>query len=134
MPLRLNIPPLTRTLLGTLVAFTTLNALLRPYANWVEGVEKPVLSTGEGAPYLAIVPGKSIIYPYVFLLATLVEENVFGLLITGLTIFYGGRYLERAWSSQEFAKFMLFVSVIPNLLTFSSYILSFALSKNEAAL
>lgn len=91
-------------------------------------------STGDGTPYLTIVPGNSIIYPWVFALATLVESNVFGLLITGLTLFYGGRYLERAWSSMEFSKFLLFVSMIPNVLTFLVYVLSFVISKNEAAL
>lgn len=85
-------------------------------------------------PYLAIVPGSSIIYPWVFLLATVVEQNVFGLLITSLTIFYGGRYLERAWSSKEFTKFILFVAMIPNLLSFSIYALSFVVSGSDAAL
>jgi membrane associated rhomboid family serine protease len=134
MPLRINLPPLTRSLLVALVLFTTINIVLRPYSDWVSGIEKPITSTGEGAPYLAIIPGSSIIYPYVFLLATLVEENIFGLIFTGLTLFYGGRYLERAWGSKEFTKFMLFVAMIPNVLCFLLYVISFALSKNEAAL
>ncbi|KAF2762290.1 DUF1751-domain-containing protein [Pseudovirgaria hyperparasitica] len=131
---RINLPPLTRSLLAALIILTLLNAAVRPYPDWVSGVEKPIIATGDGAPYLAIVPGASIVYPYVFLIATLVEQNIFGLLITGVTLFYGGRYLERAWSSQEFAKFMLFVSMLPNIVTFLFYVLAFAISKNEAAL
>jgi membrane associated rhomboid family serine protease len=131
---RINLPPLTRSLLASLIIFTFLNALLRPQADWVSKVEKPIVGVGDGVPYLAIVPGTSIIYPWVFLLATIVEQNVFGLLITGLTIFYGGRYLERAWSSTEFTKFILFVAMIPNLLTFFIYIFSFVISKSDAAL
>jgi len=108
--------------------------VLRPQGNWVDRVEKPITSVGDGVPYLALIPGASIVYPWVFMLATVVEQNVFGLLITGLTILYGGRYLERAWGSKEFAKFMLFISMIPNLLSFLIYALSFVLSKNSAAL
>ncbi|OCK79647.1 cytochrome C oxidase subunit I [Lepidopterella palustris CBS 459.81] len=130
---RINLPPLTRSLLASLIILTILNAVLRPQGDWVSTIEKPITGIGEGVPYLAIVPGVSIIYPWVFLLATLVEQNVFGLLITGLTIFYGGRYLERAWSSREFTKFMLFVAMIPNLLTFLIYIFVFVITKTDSA-
>ncbi|KAF2497356.1 DUF1751-domain-containing protein [Lophium mytilinum] len=131
---RINLPPLTRSLLVSLLVLTVLNALLRPQDDWVSKVEKPIVGVGDGVPYLAIVPGVSIIYPWVFLLATVVEQNVFGLVITGLTVFYGGRYLERAWSSTEFTKFILFVAMIPNLLTFLIYVFSFVISKSDAAL
>ncbi|KAF2190600.1 cytochrome c oxidase subunit I [Zopfia rhizophila CBS 207.26] len=131
---RINLPPLTRSLLASVVIFTFLNALLRPQGNWVEKVEKPITSVGNGVPYLAIVPGVSIIYPWVFLLATVVEQNILGLLVTGLTVFYGGRYLERAWGSTEFTKFILFVSMIPNILSFLLYVFGFVLSKNAATL
>ncbi|KAK7518633.1 eukaryotic integral membrane protein-domain-containing protein [Phyllosticta citriasiana] len=133
--MRVNIPPLTRGLLVTLTTFTLLNWILRPgYSDWVQGLGKPLHTVGEGAPYLAIIPSTAIVYPWVFLVATLVEQNIFGLLITALTIFYGGRYLERAWSSAEFSKFILFVSMIPNVLTFILYIVAYALSKNDEAL
>ncbi|KAF2470671.1 DUF1751-domain-containing protein [Lindgomyces ingoldianus] len=131
---RINLPPLTRALLASVVTFTVLNAMLRPQGNWVEKVEKPLTSVGNGVPYLAIVPGSSVIYPWVFLLATVVEQNVLGLIVTGLTVFYGGRYLERAWGSSEFTKFILFVSMIPNLLSFLLYIFGYLLSKNAATL
>ncbi|CAI6255249.1 unnamed protein product [Periconia digitata] len=131
---RINLPPLTRSLLASLVLFTLLNFALRPTPDWREKAEKPFVSVGNGVPYLSIVPGVSIIYPWVFLLATVVEQNVFGLIITGLTIFYGGRYLERAWGSTEFTKFVLFVAMIPNLLSFLLYAFGYLLSKNEAAL
>lgn len=131
---RINLPPLTRSLLASLIIFTILNTILKPQGDWVTTIEKPITSVGDGVPYLAIVPGSSIIYPWVFLLAAVVEQNVFGLLITSLTIFYGGRYLERAWSSKEFTKYILFVAMIPNLLSFFIYALSFVVSKSDAAL
>jgi membrane associated rhomboid family serine protease len=131
---RINLPPLTRSLLGALVLFTLLNFALRPTPDWLQKAEKPFVGVGNGVPYLSIVPGTSIVYPWVFLLATTVEQNVFGLIVTGLTVFYGGRYLERAWGSTEFTKFILVVAVIPNLLSFLLYIVGYTLSKNEAAL
>lgn len=131
---RINLPPLTRSLLASLVLFTLLNFALRPTPDWLQKAEKPFVSVGNGVPYLSIVPGVSIVYPWVFLLATVVEQNIFGLIVTGLTVFYGGRYLERAWGSTEFTKFVLFVSMIPNLLSFLLYIFAYLLSKSDAAL
>lgn len=131
---RINLPPLTRSLLASVLVFTLLNFILRPQSNWVDKVEKPLLSVGNGVPYLAIIPGVSVIYPWVFLLATVVEQNVLGLVVTGLAVFYGGRYLERAWGSSEFSKFILFVAMVPNLLTFLLYVFAYLLSKNTSTL
>ncbi|KAF2130805.1 cytochrome c oxidase subunit I [Dothidotthia symphoricarpi CBS 119687] len=128
------LPPLTRSLLAAVVVFTLLNFLLRPHADWVEKVEQPLIGVGHGVPYLTIVPGVSVRYPWVFALATVAEQNVAGLLITAATVFYGGRYLERAWGSQEFAKFILFVSVVPNLLSFLLYIVAYVLTSRSAPL
>jgi membrane associated rhomboid family serine protease len=127
---RVNLPPLTRALLVTLISFTLLNAIIKPEYTALG----PFTRTGHGTPYLAIVPQTSWQYPWTFATATFVEQNVFGLIVTGLTLFYGGRYLERAWSSNQFAKFILFVGVIPNLLCFAFYMVLFALSKSELAL
>lgn len=127
---RVNLPPLTRTLLLALIAFTLLNAIVKPEYTALG----PFTRTGNGTPYIAIVPRTSWKYPWTFATATFVEQNVFGLIVTGLTLFYGGRYLERAWSSNEFAKFILFVGVIPNILCFALYVVLFALSKSDKAL
>jgi membrane associated rhomboid family serine protease len=133
--MRVNLPPLTRSLLAALVTLTLLNFALRPNLSLVEKVEKPLIGVGNGVPYLSIVPGQSVpLYLWTFLLATVVEQNLLGLIITGLTIFYGGRYLERAWGSTEFAKFLLFVAMVPNILSFLLYIAGYVLSKNAAAL
>ncbi|KAF1941979.1 cytochrome c oxidase subunit I [Clathrospora elynae] len=125
---RINLPPLTRGLLAAVVFFTLVNFALRPHADWVEKVEQPLIGVGNGVPWLTIVPGRSFPwYPWVFALATVVEQNVLGLIVTGLTVFYGGRYLERAWGSNEFIKFTLFVAMIPNILAFLLYMAGYAL-------
>jgi len=120
MPPRLNIPPITRILLIALVSQSTLSAAIR-YRQWSEESDIVV-------PYLALVPQLSLLYPWTFVTTTLVENNVFTAGIAGLTIFYGGRYLERAWTSKEFAKFLLIVSLIPNLLAFGTLVAMFAIT------
>ncbi|KAI4926573.1 hypothetical protein J4E85_006867 [Alternaria conjuncta] len=123
---RINLPPLTRGVLAAVVFFTLVNFALRPNANLVEKIEKPIIGVGNGVPWLTIVPRYSVPwYPWVFALATVVEQNLLGLITTGLTVFYGGRYLERAWGSHEFTKFMLFVAMIPNMLAYLLYIVGY---------
>ena len=46
---------------------------------------------------------------------TFVEQNIFTVLLNPATIFYGGKYLERAWGSREFSKFIVTVTLIPNV-------------------
>lgn len=124
MPPRLNIPPVTRILLIALVSESILSAAIR-YRQWNKETAAELHVV---VPYLSLVPQLSFVYPWTFLTTTLVENNVFTLGIAGLTLFYGGRYLERAWTSKEFAKFIVVASLIPNLLTFGTLVLLFAVT------
>lgn len=123
MPPRINLPPVTRILLAVLGLQSILSAAIR-YRQWTANTEIVI-------PYLNLIPQLSLIYPWTFLTTTLVESNVFTLAIAGVTLYQGGRYLERAWSSREFAKFLLIVALIPNLLCFGVLVLLFSLTRNE---
>ena len=79
-------------------------------------------------PYVSLVPQLSLKYPWTFVTTTLVENNVFTFAISCATLFYGGRYLERAWTSVEFAKFLLVSSLIPNIFTFGTLVILFAIT------
>jgi len=132
MPLRLNLPPLTRGLVLIILALSALNAALR-LRKWNEtlgDIPTPTLtakatnylqSPNFAIPYLVLVPTTSLRYPWTFLTAALVENNIVSLGVSGAVIWFCGRYLERAYGSTEFAKFLLFVTVIPNILTFCIY-------------
>jgi len=120
MPPRLNLPPITRILLIVLLAQSLLSFAIR-YRQWSEESDIVV-------PYLVLVPQLSLIYPWTFLTTTLVENNVFTLGISGVTIYYGGRYLERAWTSAEFGKFLLVAALIPNLACFGALVVLFAIT------
>ncbi|KAI1155333.1 eukaryotic integral membrane protein-domain-containing protein [Nemania diffusa] len=119
MPPRLNIPPVTRIVLAVL-GLQSLSSII------IRGARSNVV-----IEWLALVPQLSLFYPWTFITTTLVEENLTSLVIAGVTLFNGGRYLERAWSSKEFAKFLLVVSLIPNLLCFFLLITMFTVTRNE---
>jgi len=68
-------------------------------------------------PYLVCVPTQSIRFPWTVLSGALIENNVVSLVISGSVLFFGGRYLERAWGTKEFGKFVLFVSSLSLLST-----------------
>ncbi|KAI9833416.1 MAG: hypothetical protein M1826_007514 [Phylliscum demangeonii] len=129
---RFNIPPLTRLLLAALLILSFLTGALR-YRQWArKGVDgqRPDDTPASAilVPYLTIVPQLSLFYPWVLLTSTLVESNLFGLVITLVTIFYGGRYLERAWSSAEFGKFLLIVSIVSNVVASAIYVAWYAVT------
>lgn len=121
MPLRINLPPLTRGILLGLLLLSLLNASFSVRS----------LIRVQAVPALAIIPARSLKYPWTMLTAALVETNLVSFAISAITLFYGGRYLERAWTSQEFAKFVLFVTMIPNLLTFAVYCLWYTVTGSQ---
>lgn len=136
---RVNIPPLTRLSLIVTVSLSVITGTLR-YRDWMSrqsetstGTDSTGSTTADEyftVPFLTVVPALSIVFPWTFVTATFVEQNIFTLFITLATLFYGGKYLERAWGSAEFGKFLLVVSVIPNFITFIIYIIWFALTGN----
>lgn len=123
MPPRINIPPVTRIVLIALGVQSILSAAIR-YRQWTANSEIVI-------PYLNLVPQLSLVYPWTFVTTTLVESNIFTFTIACLTLHNGGRYLERAWSSAELAKFLVVVSLVPNLLCFSTLTALFAFTRNE---
>ncbi|KAM0090453.1 hypothetical protein ACP6JD_006170 [Aspergillus fumigatus] len=123
MPYRINIPPATRTCLVSLVTLS----LLYNIARWRQiDTRGKTPTTTPIVPYLTVVPSQFFFYPWTLLTATFVEQNIFTVLLNAATLFYGGKYLERAWGSREFAKFIVIIAVIPNLVVaLSSFLVAF---------
>jgi membrane associated rhomboid family serine protease len=122
---------LTRALFVILLLASALNVSLR-FNKWTSSLSTTLPATSPAnyvsapelaIPYLVIVPIKSLEFPWTFLTAALVENNAVSLTISGLVIWFGGRYLERALGSTEFAKFLLFTTMIPNIFAFLVYAL-----------
>lgn len=120
---RVNIPPVTRIVLIALVLQSVLSGAIR-YRQWTAQSHIVI-------PYLNLIPELSVLYPWTFLTTTFVESNIFTLGIACVTLYQGGRYLERAWSSREFAKFLLVASLIPNILTFVALLLFYMFTQND---
>ncbi|KAL8718709.1 MAG: hypothetical protein Q9225_004190 [Loekoesia sp. 1 TL-2023] len=119
MQWRINIPPLTRVLLALLVAFSV------SYQGLRYGVDDTA------GHYLALIPQWALFTPWVYFTATYSEQNILTILIAGATILYGGKYLERAWGSMEFGKFILIVTLLPNFVAALVYVFLFAISQND---
>ncbi|GIZ39609.1 hypothetical protein CKM354_000298800 [Cercospora kikuchii] len=123
---RINLPPVTRAVLLLLIAASSLNAVIRT-TKWRQSLDSTssaanYLSSPRWAvPYLVCVPTTSLRYPWTVLTAALVENNVVSLVISSAVVFFGGRYLERAWGTHDFAKFIIVVTLIPNVITFILY-------------
>ena len=120
MSLRLNIPPVTRVLLGLMIAISILYNTAR-WTSLQAATETPKSSTPL-VPYIALVPSQVLFYPWTLLTSVFVEQNIFTLLVNGATVLFGGRYFERAWGSKDFALVLLVTSLIPNVLAVPTYI------------
>lgn len=139
MPPRINLPPLTRGLFLVLLCLSALNVSLRS-RKWAASTTRKEALTPKNyiyapelaIPYLVIVPITSIKFPWTALTAALVENNAVSLAISGLVIWFGGRYLERAWGSKEFAKFLLYTTMIPNIFAFFIYALWHSITSTPA--
>ena len=127
---RINIPPVTRILLIAIVAFS----FLYNFARW-----KSISTIPEGSfpanqarvPYLILVPAKCLFYPWTFILTTFVEQNLVTLIVNLATVYFGGRYLERAWGSNDFAIAFFVAAIIPNLIAAPMYIVWGAIMGNS---
>lgn len=121
---RINIPPATRFCLISLLTLS----LLYNIARWRQLDPTPGSpAVTPTVPYLTLIPAQFLFYPWTLLTATFVEQNIFTVLLNAATLFYGGKYLERAWGSREFAKFILAVAVIPNVVIVPIYLIASAL-------
>ena len=114
---RLNLPPLTR---GLLVGLLGLSLVYQAAAH---------AARTRVVPWLVVHPIRSAVYPWAFLTAALAEPHVLTLAIAAATLFYGGRYLERAWGSRALAAFLLVAAVVPNLVVAALYVLAFAVMR-----
>ncbi|KAH8119830.1 DUF1751-domain-containing protein [Phellopilus nigrolimitatus] len=108
-PLQLitSTPVTTRSFTAATVAFSFLYYLLR----WND--TRPY-----STPYLTLVPGQSIFYPWTLVTAGLVEVTIIELVLSLIFVPVSLRYLERLWGSIETLKFILVTTAIPNLMSF----------------
>jgi len=98
-------PVVTRAFTAATVAFSLLYYLI----TW---------SGDTTAPYLVLVPGQSIFFPWTFLTSAFVETTIVELIFTLLVIPASLRYLERLWGAVETAKFIAVSITVSNIIAF----------------
>lgn len=148
----ISLPPFTKICIGVFITLSILTSFLRytEYTRQYADATKPKIQpdTDEHplpetvypqykdiiVPYLMLVPSLSIIYPWVVLTTSMIEQSLTGFIVTGAAILYGGKYCERVWNTQEFAKFMAIQCVIPPIITSFSLVTLYAVTGNEQLL
>ncbi|EMD41912.1 hypothetical protein CERSUDRAFT_110469 [Gelatoporia subvermispora B] len=100
-------PPVTRAFAAATVAFSLLYYFLR----WTS-------SSPFVAPYLVLIPGSSLFYPWTLLTSAFVETTVIELIVTLLVIPASLRYLERLWGAAETIKFIVVSITASNIIAF----------------
>ncbi|KAI0001674.1 eukaryotic integral membrane protein [Russula vinacea] len=92
-----SVPPLTRFFT---VATASLS-LFYLYLQWKSDATYPL-------PYLTLVPGTSLFYPWTFFTSVFVETTIYELVFTLICVTPCIRYLERLWATVTFSNIIAF--------------------------
>ncbi|KAF8216034.1 eukaryotic integral membrane protein-domain-containing protein [Mycena galopus ATCC 62051] len=113
-----SIPPVTRGF----TAATIVTSLLYAWLLWT--------GTTQNAPYLVVVPGSSLFYPWTFVTSVLVETSVLELILSLVCVPPSLRYLERVWGSIETLKFIAVSVGFSNIIAVGFNWIEFTFTKN----
>lgn len=74
-------------------------------------------------PLLTFIPTKSPVLtrPWVLITSAFVEENLVGLVVSVVLIFYLGNYMELIWGARELVRFVTLIITITNLSVYIWY-------------
>jgi len=114
-----SIPPVTRSF----TAATVLFSLFYLYLQWKNETRYPV-------PYLTLVPGSSLFYPWTLFTSVFVETSIYELVFTLVMVPPCLRYLERLWSTVETIKFIVVTVTFANIIAICVNWIEFALLRN----
>ncbi|KAL7417415.1 eukaryotic integral membrane protein-domain-containing protein [Mrakia frigida] len=141
LPFLASIPPATRYLTITLLAFSLLGAFLRitssgdPQLGELASYGLFSPAPRQDYPWLFLVPGKVFYYPWTLLIAGFAEGNLIEFAISALALPLCARYLERVWGARELLKFVVVVIVSSNIIAVGlSWILFFVFGKADVFL
>ncbi|KAJ6604839.1 eukaryotic integral membrane protein-domain-containing protein [Mycena vulgaris] len=112
-----SIPPVTRGF----TAATLVSSLFYAWLRWNGTVY---------TPYLTVVPGSSLFYPWTFVTSVLVETSIFELIGSLVFVSPSLRYLERVWGSVETLKFIAVSVGFSNIIAFGFNWIEFMFTKD----
>ncbi|SGY79145.1 BQ5605_C008g05054 [Microbotryum silenes-dioicae] len=114
----LALPPATRALTGALVGMSLLLFALR--LSLAPGDLKGIFGASSDPslvfPWLVLLPGSVMWYPWTLLTSSFVESNLLEFLFSLFTLPLAARYLERVWGQVELLKFVFVVVVASNII------------------
>ncbi|KAI9285755.1 eukaryotic integral membrane protein-domain-containing protein [Umbelopsis sp. AD052] len=119
-----NVPPVTRALTAAIIITSGIGLL-------ITYTRDPEATTHNNVPVIGLVPGYWLHFPWTFLTACLYENNIFAFITSLVATLLGGKYLERAWGSKELLKFVIVTGVIPNILTWLTFIVPFYITGDD---
>ncbi|KAF8460978.1 DUF1751-domain-containing protein [Russula ochroleuca] len=114
-----SVPPLTRFFTVATVSIS----LFYLYLQWKSDATYPL-------PYLTLVPGTSLFYPWTFFTSVFVETTIYELVFTLICIPPCLRYLERLWGAVETLKFIAATVIFSNIIAFGLNWIEFAVLRN----
>jgi len=114
-----SIPPVTRFVTAATVSLS----LFYIYPQWKS-------ETGYPVPYLTLVPGSSLFYPWTFFTSFFVETSVYELVFTLIAVPPCLRYLERLWGAVETIKFIVVTATVSNIIAFGLNWIEFVVFRN----
>ncbi|THV07541.1 DUF1751-domain-containing protein [Dendrothele bispora CBS 962.96] len=116
-----SIPPVTRY-------FTLATIVFSSFYGWL------AWNGTYSTPYLTLIPGASLFYPWTFVTSALVELSFWELIITLITIPPSLRYLERLWGSIETLKFIAVCVGFSNVIAFGFNWIEYMATSSEVFL
>ncbi|GBB94612.1 hypothetical protein RclHR1_02390018 [Rhizophagus clarus] len=121
----INIPPTVKVIALIIIILSGLGTVQR-IKQWQDNGEEnegkePTFSSNI-LPDMALVPGYALRKFWTFLTAGFLETNLMGFIGSILIILVNGKYLERAWGSKDFLKFIGIVIIGANICTFLTYL------------
>ncbi|RIA93186.1 eukaryotic integral membrane protein [Glomus cerebriforme] len=129
-----NIPPTVKVVAFIIIILSGLGTVQR-VKRWQDNGEKneentPTFSSNI-LPDIALVPGFALQKFWTFLTAGFLETNLLGFLGSILVILVNGKYLERAWGSRDFLKFIGIVIIGANICTFLTYLCEYTITRDK---
>ncbi|KAF8922045.1 eukaryotic integral membrane protein [Mucidula mucida] len=112
-----SVPVVTRLF----TAATIVGSLFYAWLKW-QGVES--------TPYLTLIPGSSVFYPWTFVTSAVVETSIPEFIGTLIFVPASLRYLERLWGSIETVKFIVAVVGFSNIIGFGFNWIEFIATRN----
>ncbi|WFD43687.1 hypothetical protein MPSI1_002351 [Malassezia psittaci] len=114
------LPVGTRILTALVLVFSSTLGTLRFFH--LLRVNTQVVSTALSYPYLVLVPGQVLWYPWTLVTAAFCETSWIEAMVTLLTVPFAAEYLEARWGAGELLQFSGVIVIVSNIIaTFISF-------------